>query len=275
MERENIMFKAGWIRPNLAAVLLLLATIATLENISLGQTANPPLPLPDEDRQTLNEYLGNVVGAAVSPPALADGLYDLLPIRDGIAWRERVISGKAAGADQEGSARLLNHGDGTTRFRIDTGDGRNVLYGQLDSNGSLLCYASQDNQEGVISRFSPAQPIFLADLAPGQTRHMTSHISVADLSSPDVESHSGNLNIDFTYVGAYRLHVPAGTFDAVLMKTTLAGKVGPADVHDTIYRFFARNAPLVAMVETDDISAMLVYHERTRIGKVLVETIGR
>jgi len=234
----------------------------------------PPRPLPDDDRQTLNEYLGkDVVGNSIGAPALAHGLNDLLSLNDGIAWRMRVISGKGQGTEQLGSAGMLSRPNDSTRFRFDTGDGRNVLYGQLDPKGNLLCYASQDNQEGVISRFTPAQPIFLADVAPGEVRKVTSSISVADLSRPDVETHSGKLDIEFTYLGGYRLRVPAGTIDAVLVKTRLTGKVGPAIVEDTIYRFFAKNSGLVAMVETEDVSAVLIYHEKTRVGKVLVEMI--
>jgi hypothetical protein len=127
----------------------------------------------------------------------------------------------------------------------------------------------------VISRFTPAQPIFLAGIAPGETRNFTTNVSVADLSRPDVQSHSGKLNIEFTYVGAFRLHVPAGTIDAILIKTHLTGKVGPANIQDTIYRFFAKNSGPVAAVEANDVSAMFVYHEKTRVGKVLVETITK
>ena len=236
----------------------------------------PPRPLPDGDRHTLNQYLGNnVVGESISSPALPHGVNDLISFRDGIAWRMRVISGKGQGTTQTGSAGMLNRPNDSTRFRFDTGDGRNVLYGQLDPKGNLICYASQDNQEGVISSFTPAQPIFLADVAPGEVRKVTSSISVADLSRPDVETHSGRLDIEFTYLGAYRLRVPAGTIDAVLVKTRLTGKVGPAMVEDTIYRFFAKNCGPVAMVETEDVSAVLIYHEKTRVGKVLVETITK
>jgi len=236
----------------------------------------PPRPLSQSDRQTLNEYLGDdVVGEAVSPPTLAHGIDDLLSLRDGIAWRFRIVSGKAKGTEQNGFARMLHRPDGGAGFEFDLGDGRHVLYGQLDPAGDLLCYASQDNQEGVISRYVPAEPLFPAGLAPGETRRVRCHASVADLSQPDVQSYSGQLNIECTYVGAYRLRVPAGTFDAVLIKTSFDGKVGPADVHETIYRFFAKNRGPVAVVETSDISAVLIYHEKTRVGKVLVEMVWK
>lgn len=270
MKRFNLISAYGF-----TLVVGVVATMAWLRSWALADDM-PPRPLSDDDRQTLNEYLGDgVVGDSVRTPVLAQGLNDLISLGDGLAWRMQVISGKTKGNVQTGSANLLRRPGRGSAFRFDTGDGRNVLYGQLDSNGNLLCYNSQDNQEGVMSRFTPAQPIVLAGMAPGETRQFSSSISVSDLSQPDVETHSGRLNIEFTYLGAYRLHVPAGTIDSVLFKTHLTGKVGPASVDDIIYRFFAKNNGPVAVVETNDVSAMLVYHERTRVGKVLVETISK
>jgi hypothetical protein len=264
------------------SVAALVIAIALISRLCLSARADdvPPRPLPDADRQTLNDYLGGgVVGDAIASPALAHGFNDIMSFHDGLAWRMRITSGKDEGKIQTGSARDLSRPDDRTNggesIKIDTGDGRNVLFGQLDSKGNLICYASQDNQEGVISRFTPAQPIFLADMAPGDVRKFASNVSVADLSQPDVQTHSGELDVEFSYLGAYRLHLPAGNIDAVLFKTRLAGKVGPASVEDTIYRFFAKDRGPVAIVETEDVSALLVYHEESRTGKVLVETLGK
>jgi len=229
--------------------------------------------LPLDDRQLLDQYLGGgVVGEALPAPVLPRGVNDFITVREGMSWRLRITAGKAQGSIQTGSAALLARPGQMDRFRVDTGDGRNVLFGQLDAKGNLLCYASQDNQEGVISRFSPPQPIFLADMVPGQSQSFTSDVSVCDLSNPDVETHHGRLEIETTYEGAYRLHVPAGNFDAVLFRTSLRGKIGPADVQDTIYRFFSKGQGFVAMVETEYVSAVLIYHEKTRVGKVLVQS---
>jgi hypothetical protein len=229
-----------------------------------------PRRMPEDDRQVVREYLGrDVVGDAVASPVLPGGVNDILTLRDGIVWHMRVISGKDAGNDQLSSSASIHPSDGSREFRFDTGDGEGFLFTRLDAKGSLWCFASQDNQVGVISRYSPPQPIFLADLKPGETRHIASHVSVADLSQPQIETHSGNLEIDFTYVGAYRVKVPAGNFDAMLLKTHLKGHVGPASVDDSVYRFIARNGGLVAVVETDEVSAFLVYQDHTRMGKVL------
>jgi hypothetical protein len=236
----------------------------------------PPRPLPDDDRRTLTEYLGNgVVGEAISPPALTHGISDLISFRDNLSWRMRVVSPDGRGTEQRGFCRILSRHDGGGSFILDTGDGRNVFIGQLDASGNLLCYATQDNQQAVISRYDPPQPLFLAGLTPGETRGVNCSVSVADLSRPDVQAYSGHLYVELTYVGAYRVRVPAGAVDAVLVKTRLTGKVGPADVRDVNYRFFAKNFGPAAVVETDDVSAFLLYNQRTRIGKVLVETIAK
>lgn len=266
-------------RPNTETTTVTVALLTSLVMLLCSSFASagdePPRPLPDEDRQTLDQYLGsNVIGEAIVTPSLANGLNDFISLHDGLEWRMRVVSGNKSGAIEFGSAALLNRA-GNSAFRFDTGDGRNVLFGQLDQKGNLICYASQDNQQGVISRFTPAQPIFLAGMSPGQVQLTTSSVSVSDLSQPDVQTHSGKLNIEFEYMGAYRLRVPAGAIETVLFRTRLTGKVGPATVQDTIYRFFAKNSGPVAIVETNDVSAMLIYHEKTRIGKALVETIKK
>ena len=49
------------------------------------------------------------------------------------------------------------------------------------------------------------------------------------------------------------------------------GKVGPADVDDTQYRFFAEDVGMVASVDKLDVSALLVYHDHSMTGKLLAK----
>ncbi|WP_162917135.1 hypothetical protein [Dongia deserti] len=63
--------------------------------------------------------------------------------------------------------------------------------------------------------------------------------------------------------------VPAGTYDAVLIRWTYDGKIGPASIKDSQYRFLAPNAGMVAMAQIRSISAMLIYNDHTKHGKVL------
>ena len=81
--------------------------------------------------------------------------------------------------------------------------------------------------------------------------------------------HSGNLELTYTYVGAYRITVPAGTFDASLFKWHYKGKVGPASIDDAIYRFFAPGVGPVARIELKHISAFIIYSDNEKRGTVL------
>ena len=85
-------------------------------------------------------------------------------------------------------------------------------------------------------------------------------------------SHNGTLDVTYSYLGAYKVTTPAGAYDAALIKWAYKGKVGPAKVQDTQYRFFAPKVGMVASVDHLDVSAFLLYQKQTKFGKVLVRT---
>jgi hypothetical protein len=93
-------------------------------------------------------------------------------------------------------------------------------------------------------------------------------VAVYDLSDLRTASHSGSLDVTYTYVGTYRVTVPAGTYDA-LIKWDYEGKVGPATISDSQYRFLAPGAGMVAMIQIRSISALLIYNDHTKKGKLL------
>ena len=95
-------------------------------------------------------------------------------------------------------------------------------------------------------------------------------MSVRYLDDIDDERWSGKLQTDFTYVGTYRTKVPAGTFDAVLLRTTVDGKVGPARTHATSYSLFAPGEGLVAMILQQGVTAFWIYNVNGVGGKVLI-----
>jgi hypothetical protein len=98
---------------------------------------------------------------------------------------------------------------------------------------------------------------------------MTIKVNVYDLDDPDDLEHKGSLDLTLTYVGASRVTVPAGTFDAALLRWDYKGKVGPASVDDIQVRFLAKDVGMVAAAEKLDVAAFLVYNDNTKVGKVL------
>jgi hypothetical protein len=63
--------------------------------------------------------------------------------------------------------------------------------------------------------------------------------------------------------------VPAGTYDADLLKWAYEGGVGPASIETPEYRFMAKDDGMVAMGQWRSISAVLIYHERSRLARRL------
>jgi hypothetical protein len=91
------------------------------------------------------------------------------------------------------------------------------------------------------------------------------------MSNPEKILYDGKSTDHFTYVGAYEVKTPAGTWPAILIKNDLEVKIGPADVTDTTYCFYAKGIGKVAEIELLNVSALFVYHSHEKIAKVLVD----
>jgi hypothetical protein len=95
-------------------------------------------------------------------------------------------------------------------------------------------------------------------------------MKVSTVKAPDHVKYTGKMATTLTYVGAYQVKVPAGSFDAVRVKVDVKLKVGPADVEDTQYTFFAKGVGKVAEIEALRVSAAMIYHSHSKTAKVLV-----
>jgi hypothetical protein len=109
-------------------------------------------------------------------------------------------------------------------------------------------------------------------MKPGETRRFVQEVSVRYLDNIDDERWSGKLRTDFTYVGTYLTEVPAGSFDAVLLRTRVDGRVGPAHTHATSYSLFAPGEGLVAMILQQRVTAFWIYNVNGVGGKALTST---
>jgi hypothetical protein len=223
------------------------------------------IPLPQADRTALEQLLGSgVVGdpVAASPLAAAD-----IPLRAG-TWTYQIVAGKKKGQTENDVLSQLERDQAGASWKLATG-AKDVAFIQLGDDQSIAVGSEQDTDQGVITRFSPAEPILTAGMNPGDSKKVTIGVKVYDLSSPDEVSHSGSLDLEYSYVGAYKVTVPAGSYDAALLRWVYDGSVGPASVDDTQYRFVAKDVGIVASVEKKKISALLLYHDNSNTGRVL------
>jgi len=268
----------GHPRTRRRSVLWILAATAALAlgPRASGQPTGPVLELPAEDRALLEEYLGKgVIGKAVPGRVITDTLA-YIPAKDR-AWRYRITSGAPKGQTVEHMIHVVApeaSGAGAKRSTVSLklAIGRtDVLLFQKDAAGNLVLVSHRELDEGMLGTYTPPTPMLLKGMKPGDVHKTRFEVNVYYLKEPDKVRHSGTLEATLHYVGAYRITVPAGTYEAALIKATFKGKIGPADVDDCQYRFLSGHAGVVALVERKRISAYLLYRDRKNLGKVLLD----
>ena len=222
------------------------------------------IALPDADRQELEKYLGAATIGEPIPAPLIDDPAAWYGLKAG-TWIGRTHRGKpyrrvltGRGSDKYGTNWVCRAGTEKIFYLRGTADGHAV---ESPSTVNL--------EHAVVSRFSPAEPQAIAGMKPGAQEVMVLHVKVYDLSHPTDLEHEGALRLTFSYLGAYRVTVPAGAYDAVLLKWHYRGQIGPASIEESVYRFYARDVGPVAFVEFDNISACLIYSSHSKTGIVL------
>jgi hypothetical protein len=228
------------------------------------------IELSGDERAVLEKFLGKgVVGKALPGNPIADASA-FFAFEDG-TWDFQFTSGDDQGKTQEQSFKKLERDDTGTKGRYRNGPDLEYFLHRAN-DGSINVISEQDQDHGVVSRFSPPEPIYVSGMKPGDSKKTKIGVKVYDLSDLEEVSHEGSLDLTYSYLGAYEVTVPAGTFEAALIKWVYEGKVGPATIEDTQYCFLAEGAGVLAMVEKKNISAVLIYQDHTKYGKVLVGT---
>jgi hypothetical protein len=263
--RRCKMLRCRW-KAAFSALGLMVLSAGVAPNLSLAQTAGTVVPLPAADQQEIEKLLGKgIVGDAQSASPLGSPESYLPPKGSSMTYQVVEKNKKITEAHKLEDTTDASLAPGW-QYSVEKAG---AAYFQKVSDGSLHTVAEQDLGNKVLSRFSPGEPMIIPGLKPGESRKSTLQVAVYDLSDLKKVSHSGSLDVTYTYVGTYRVTVPAGTYDAALIRWDYAGEIGPADIKDSQYRFLAPGAGMVAMVQIRSISAMLIYNDHTKRGKLL------
>ncbi len=261
----NLVYKARWTSVLLLAAMLL--AIGTPQ-VAAGRQ-DRTIPLPDEDREMLDTYLGKgVVGQAVEAMPLTEPP-KWMPLKKD-TWRYRMTYGNWKGQTiDDRISPLKQHASGADwKMEIDKTE---ILYLRKTPSGNVECVYHTDLDTGLDSANDPPEPYLVQGLKPGQSIKKHYGVKVFDPNKPSKVKYRGELDLTLTYIGAYKVAIPAGTFEAVLIKATCKGKVGPANVVDVRYHLFVQDVGMVAMVKDNIASAYLFFGSSSKIGKVLVE----
>jgi len=247
----------------LGAVVAALVIFATAP----ARAQSPVLPMPAADRQEIATQLGaGVLGAALPSDPIHDASA-FFPLHERTLVFQ-VTSGSNAGNTQSLSLKRANRPGGAPAWRFKIAPDL-AAFVTLTADGDLMMPTVSDLDEGVFVVTTPANPLMLKGIRPGESRSFSQTVSVNYLDNPTKQDYSGNLNAVYTYVGTHAVTVPAGAFNTAVMRLAYQGKVGPASVSYTAWYFFAPGVGVVAMINHENVSAFWIYHVHTTTGKVL------
>lgn len=198
----------------------------------------------------------------------------ILDVTDWIPLKERSTTFTYTSGDDKGGAvelKVLSEKgiDGKSELRFHLGD-RVIRYVSL-VDGDLVASTETHLDQKVILTLDPPAPILMSGVKPGEVRTRKSTVKVHDLHNPTRVTHTGFLDISYQDLGGYKLQVPAGAFDARLIRLDYRGKIGPASVESSVYRFYARDVGAVAVVDHEHIHALFVYNQDTNVGRVAAD----
>ena len=225
------------------------------------------IPLPAADEQRITAQLGaGVVGQAL-PSAPIEDASVYFPLQEK-ALTYQVTAGANAGKTQTLHVARRTRSNGTAAWRFQLSPTLAAFIRQTPG-GDLMIPAVMDSDHGVVVVTTPPNPFVLKGMKPNEVRSFSQTVSINYLDEPTRQEYAGSLDGTYTYVGTYQVTVPAGTFNAVLVRVRCEGKVGPAHTQDTAYYFFAPGTGVVAMIMQEDAEAFWIIHIDSTAGKVL------
>ncbi len=247
-------------RPILALIVLMLAG---------GPAGAGGGQLKPHERALIEKHLGkDVLGMPLAGNPIANA-EKFFPFEDG-TWTYRFTSGDDKGKTEEHTFTKIVRDNSNVAGRYAVGP-EDFWFVRRDDDGNIWVVTEQDASDGVVIHYSPPQPLYVAGLEPGDVKKSKIKVKIYDLSHPDHLKYSGWLDLTLTYIGAYQVTVPAGTFDTALVEWNFDGEVGPASVKESQYRFMVEGIGPVAVVEKKAISAFLIYNNDSKFGKVLIK----
>lgn len=267
--RESQICRA--LRSPARTTLVALVLAALSAGVADAGQPGATVALPHSLRAAADTYLPGVVGEPVAGFTLDPDLASLSPG----SRTYRIVSGPNAGKTEQHTIAAIPHDESTSKGQDSAGEGwrytvgDRVLSMKVVPGESLDVVREQDKGQGVMTQYSPAEPLLIAGMSPGDSRTMQIKVAVYDLDDPTDLQHAGSLDLTLSYVGAYKVTVPAGTYDAALLVWKFKGKVGPATVDEIEARFVAPHVGMVAAAEKRDVAAMLIYRDKSKVGKVL------
>jgi hypothetical protein len=146
-----------------------------------------------------------------------------------------------------------------------------TLYVRQTADGDLVMPTEIAHAHGARVSFDPPLSYLLIGLEPGERRTFDGKMEVYSAEDPSVKRYSGRIRATTMHGGVYRVKTPAGTFDAILIRTDYKIDIFTVvTVTDRLYTFYAEGVGKVAEAEHRRTSMIGMFNSDTITGKVLV-----
>jgi hypothetical protein len=248
--------------------MLFMMLFLTISMSTSSRADDLVLPLPSEDREIIVKRLGaGFVGDAL-PSKPIDDTSILFPFHhQSVTYR--FTSGRNIGKSKTVALTKVPRPSGRFVWRLQLAPSL-IGFLRQTPEGDIVMPAVAETSEDALVVTTPPNPFLLKSMRPGETRSYSQEVSVRYFEDISNERYSGTIKTDYTYVGTFRVKVPAGTFEAILFRAKVDGRIGPAHTHATSYSFFAPGAGLVAMILQQKVTAFWIYNIDSAGGKVLI-----
>ena len=251
----------------IGAALRGLATVVAIVCLASSAGAQDRVELPEDVRLALSPLGEGTVGPAL-PARPIDDPAALRHLAPG-TWTYEILDGANAGQIQRVTVARVDADDPGAGFRVETGD-EDIQTLVVTADHEVLKTSQTDLRSDRIVTYRPGL-VLEQGMKAGEEKTVERQISTYKTKRPEEIEYNGELRYTTRYIGMYRVHTPAGSFDARLLEHAYEMKIGPATAKNQSYDFYADGIGNVAAVSRESVSAVLIYRRSSTSARVLVE----
>jgi len=200
-------------------------------------------------------------GPATAPTPMQPGVI-YSPLREG-AWTYQHVDPKHKG---ETITQVLRRAEGDNRANWRRADGASGqlrhLAGQGDGNVYML--AIEDDGRGVHTIFAEPVPVMLTTMQPNVPITKTCDVKAVKASEPAKTMDTGTCTVTLTHIADQRLNLPAGAFDAKLVKLELKTSMKYVSIESESLLYYAAGVGMVAEDYVENGRAVIILWHKQR-----------
>lgn len=227
----------------------------------------PVILLPAEAVEFLSPLGSDAVGVALPALPITDP-GRLRHLEPGV-WKYRILQGPRRGGIETVRVEIEDPGESGEAVKLvfDSGE---VQHLEVTYDHEVKKLSQLDAGSDRLVVYRPGL-VLEPRMAVGESKRVKTALATHRGGGSGKVEYQGQLDYTITYVGAYRVETPAGSFDARLLVHEYEMKIGPAKAHYRSYGFYVDDVGMVAEVSKEKVTALLLYRRRDRAARVLEE----